>query len=293
MRQASRIAAPLLAALLAASCAHAPRSATVDHAAPQAPEVDSVTVGLWHMDETGGSRVADAGPYRLEASAGVETRTDFGRYRGARFFTRSMDSFVFVPYTPLMDPAGPFTVEAWVRPTAYGPYELTVIAGRWNQLANQQSWLLAIAGRDLRGAAAALPSPGFFDALLTGSHALGHVLFAIQPDQADAPRSFSSTAALELDKWTHVAASLDGDVVRIFVEGRLDAQYALHARIRASIAPLMLGNVIEPRRLTDFGGDLRVNPNGDNNPYYAYEGYLDELRISSAARGDFPSTRLR
>ena len=79
-------------------------------------------------------------------------------------------------------------------------------------------------------------------------------------------------------------------MVRFFIDGRLDSQYALSARIRSSPAPLLLGNSFDPRWLTRFGGRLRVRDGVDQTPYYAYEGAIDELRISRVAREGFPVT---
>mgnify|MGYP001224167379 FL=1 len=84
--------------------------------------------------------------------------------------------------------------------------------------------------------------------------------------------------------------SFDGSVVRLFIDGRLDAQYATRGRIQPSRTPLLIGNYFDTRRLSNFSGELRMEPGGDENPYYAFEGLIDELRISNAARTEFPGT---
>jgi hypothetical protein len=84
-----------------------------------------------------------------------------------------------------------------------------------------------------------------------------------------------------------VAVTFDGDVVKFWINGLLDSQYASRGRIRASDAPLLIGNYFDTRLLSDFSGNLQLDA-GDPNPYYAFEGDLDELRISSAARVSFP-----
>jgi hypothetical protein len=89
---------------------------------------------------------------------------------------------------------------------------------------------------------------------------------------------------VELNQWTHVAASYDGRVVNFYLDDRLDSQYAFEGEIRASHAPLLIGNYFDTRWLTDFGGELRVGSGVDREPYYALEGLLDEVRISSSAR---------
>jgi hypothetical protein len=257
-----------------------------------APAVDSVTVALWRFDEAAGVRCADAGPFRIAATAGSGTRVSYGRFGSAREFTRVIDSFVYTPDDPVFDPRAGLTVEAWVLAHAFGQYEDTPIAARWTQEGSQQSWLFGIVGGKARPPAARLASPGFHDALVVGGQS-GQLLFAFQPQDASQPRAFVSTQRLPLERWTHVAVSYDGQVVRFFVDGRPDAQYATLARIQASAAPLLVGNYFDTRRLTSFSGELRMEPGGDDNPYYAFEGLIDELRVSNAARSEFPGTGAR
>jgi len=285
-------------ALLGAGCAHAPNAGGAAHEAaasakarvvPEAPGADSITIALWHLDETGGARAADSGPFRLDAVSGIDTRPDFGRFRGARAFGQSLDSFVYAPYNPEFDSGGSFTIEAWIQPTAFGDYEDTPIAGRWTPLANQQSWLLSLVGRRLTPPGVAVASPGDHDGLVRQGR-YGALMFAFVPADAGLPRAFFSNRLIELNRWTHVAATSDGAVVRLYIDGLLDAQFATTGRIRSTEAPLILGNYFDPRRLTDFGGDLRNDATLDPHPYYAYQGLIDEVRLSSGARSRFPST---
>lgn len=276
-----------LAALIGLSCTRpggTPRDPRQGAARP-----DSVTIAQWRFDEAAGTRCADAGPFRLDATAGPGTRGGYGRYGSAREFTRVIDSFVYAPHNPVLDAPGGFTVEAWVLPHAFGQYEDTPIAARWTQEGNEQSWLFGIVGARIQAPATRLPSPGYHDALVLGGQR-GQLVFAFQPADASPTRAFTSSQRLVLERWTHVAVSFDGMVVQFFVDGRLDAQYATRGHIQASRAPLLIGNYFDPRRLTSFSGEMRMDPGGDENPYYAFEGLIDELRISSAARTEFPGT---
>jgi len=292
------LAAIGLGAIAASGCAHGPRGAAPSPASPGiAP--DSLTLGLWRMDETGGTRAADSGPYRLEGRAGIDTRTDFGRVRGARLFTRSIDSFVYVPYSLLLESSGGLTVEAWIHLNAYGQYEDTPIAARWTEQANEQSWMFSVLGLDIRPPFAALPGPGYHEGLVAQRAGVsastqstrGELMFVFQPEDASTPHAYFSTRRIPLGQWTHVAVSFDGAVVRMWVDGDLDAQYATRGRIRPTRAGLVIGNYLDPRWLSDFSGDLRVVNAPDANPYYAFDGFLDELRISSEARADFGYAR--
>lgn len=278
-------AALVMVAVLNLGCVRAAgRPAALTQAASGA---DSATVALWRFDETTGVRCADSGTLHLDGTAGQGTRVSYGRFAGAREFTRVMDSFVHVPYDPAMDRTGTLTVESWVYAQSYGDNDVTPIAARWTQEGSQQSWWFGIAGRRLSLGSPSVPlGPA-------GIGQTGQLVFAFQPDEAGPPRAFTSTQRLALQRWTHVAATLDGSVVRFFIDGRLDAQYATHGRIQASVAPLLVGNYFDTRQLTSFGGELRVNSLGDDTPYYAFEGSIDELRLSSVARGEFPGTGAR
>ena len=265
--------------LICAACAHAPRGSS----SSDAPlEVDSVTTALWHMDETGGTKVGDAGTFRLDAIAGIDTRTGFGRDHNGRAFTRSINSFLLVPYNPVFESGTALTVEAWIDPASYVPYEDSPIAARWTPLANEQSWILSLVGRRLISSRAPTLHQG-----LVASGGTGTLMFAYQPDAAQPSQAFFSSRPIPLNRWTHVAATFDGHVVRFYIDGVLDSQFASLGTIRHSDAPLLIGNFFDPRGLTDFGGDWRAGNTIDPNAYYAFEGMIDELRLSSAARTQY------
>ena len=289
MRRLAWLALVLLLGACAKTGVQVPKTPGI---APEAPLADSITSALWRMDETGATRVADAGPFRLIGTAGVDTRTDFGRYRSSRTFTRSVNSFVHVPYNPALEAGRGLTVEAWVNVTEYGLFELVPIVSRWSPVPNEQSWLLGIVGRKLNIASVGYDSPGLFNRYATGVPS-GRLLFMFQPEHAAAPVAWPSTSTIPAARWVHVAATVDGEVVKLYIDGRLDAQYATMGLVRSSTAPLVIGNAFDERRLTDFGGDLRWDPSQDQNPYYAFVGSIDEVRISSLARIAFDSARLR
>lgn len=255
------------------------------------PAVDSVTVALYRFDETGGLSVAEAGPFRLEGTAGVETRTDFGQFGNARRFVRSLDSFVLVPFNPLFNFDGSFSIEAWIYIDDYTLFDGAPIAARWSPLANQQSWFLGVAGYHQRGPVAGAVSGSLED--IVGRGQPGQIVFAFQPEDAAPPRTLVSTRAVQRGRWTHVAATYDGSVARIFIDGQLDTQAATSGTVRPTEAPLMIGNFLDTRWLGTFGGDLRIEQALDPEPYFAFQGLIDELRISTGARPSFPAAEWR
>jgi hypothetical protein len=277
--------AVLVACVLAGGCAHHGGAGESGNKSEEAA-ADSVTVGLWRFNETTGYRDADSGPFRLDGTSGIDARSDFGRFGSARRFQRTLQSFVVVPQNPVLQPPDAFTCEVWVYPAEFGQYELTPIAACWTEQPGYQSWLFGIGGQLLRPPIARLASPGFFNTLVGGAIP-GRLVFGLMPEEAGASRLFVSARAVRVDRWTHVAVTFDGKIVSFYIDGLLDSQYAFQGRIRPSLAPMVIGNYVDPRTLSGFGGYLRAEQT-DQNPYYAFVGLLDELRISNAARKDFP-----
>jgi hypothetical protein len=282
----------LLCALLAGEgvAAKTPKTPKPPRVPPVAPVADSVTVALWRFDENGGPRAADAGARHLDGTAGMDSRTEFGRYHSARRFERSVDSWVIVPYSPAFEGHPGFTIEAWVRVDSVATHELQVIAARWSPVPNQQGWVFGISGRNLAPPEAP-PSPGWFRSV-TGFAPAQRLVFGYQPQLAAAPIGCYSTSELPLGRWVHVAASLDGEVVRLYIDGQLDSQLTSTGPVRPTEAPLLLGSAFDPRHLTEFGGDLRMDPNAAITVYYPLIGALDEVRLSGVARARFESAPL-
>jgi hypothetical protein len=269
------------AGLLAlAGCAKPPGPPAAVTAGPGTP-VDSATVALWRMDETGGTRAADSGPHRLDAVAGEETRTAFGRFQNARIFSASVNSFLYVPPSPLLDLGPAFTIECWLAPDTFGSYEDMTIAARWSPFTDDHGWIFAVVG------ARSGYGPGWHHAFVSSGRT-GRLMFVFQPADAGVPLVYHSQTLLELDRWTHVAVTCDGQVVRFWVNGEPDGIFATSGRVRPGRAPLIIGNFFDPRFLTDFGGELRQDSSVETTPYYAFVGGVDELRISSVARTRFP-----
>ncbi|MEO5616937.1 MAG: LamG domain-containing protein [Candidatus Eisenbacteria bacterium] len=290
----------LAAALLIGGCAGGAASNGSGRSAGQPGNTDSsvpfdsATVMLWRFDETVGTRISSEGGRDVGGTAGTDTRLDLGRIGGARRFTRSIDSFIWSPHHPALQISAELTVEAWIRMEAFGQYEDTPIVSRWNSFNADQSWFLAVGGLNIQAPLATLPSPGYHNGLIPPGfqgRSLARLMFAFQPERAGPPRAFFSNERIELNRWTHVAVTFDSKVVRLFINGQLDAQFAVSDGIRAGEAPLLLGNVFDPRSLTSFGGELRVGSEVDRNPYYAFEGLIDELRLSNVARSEFPYVR--
>lgn len=255
------------------------------------PAADSVTIALWPFDENGGPVANDAGPFRLRGTAGPDARTDFGRFKSARLFDRTRQSWVVVPHNPQLDAPGPFTVEAWVNPNSWSPYELQVIAARWSPVPGEQSWVLGVSG--LKQKYPIVPiGPELFGGWLVDVPT-ARLVFVMQPADAAAPVAYASVGALPQGRWMHVAVTVDGTAVRLFLDGRMDALHASRQWLRPSLAPLVIGGFLDERRLTEVNGPLQLEGGTDYQPFYGFDGAIDEVRLSSAARTSFEADPAR
>jgi hypothetical protein len=244
------------------------------------------------MDETVGELVPDAGAHRLDGLAGLDTGIDFGRFGNARAFERSLQSFVFVPYDEALETGGLLSVEAWIYLDDHGRFEDTPIAARWTEQANERSWLFSIVGNKQDYGTQLIVTPGYHSTLVAFGLP-GQLMFALQPAFASGPQVYFSASSVTLERWTHVALTYDGEIVRFYLDGRLDGQYIFQGSIRSSTAPLLIGNYFDTRLLSDLESSSPVVVSSDPNPYYAFEGLIDELRVSSVGRGAFDRPRAK
>ena len=286
-RRVRRLATLLVAlgALALASCAHAPGNAPLARglAWTAPPAADDSTVALFRLDESAGLAFEDDLPGHAPGAYGGDTQPTFGRFRSARRFTQSINSFAYVPPSTALELGPRWTIELWVNPSAYGSFEMSVLAARWTESANEQSWVLGIVGRD-QPLGAGMPAPPDVFTTIVGGQPLGRIVFVLQPQGATPARAFVSTRAVDVGRWTHVGVTYDGAVLRFYLDGRLDAQYASTDGVRASEAPLVIGNLIDPRWLTRDQGPLRVDPALGKLPYFAFEGAIDDVRLSNVPR---------
>jgi hypothetical protein len=266
-------------ALAAAGCAHAPGRGALDAWQRAAPALTDSTTALYRFDEPTGLTLVDAGAAQRNGIYGIDTQVAFGRWRSARQFSGTINSFALVPAdrAPSLGPS--WTMQVWVRPTAYGPVECNVIAAHWTEQVDEQGWMLGMLGASRVTIPDAPPNPDLFTALLPRREG-GLVVFAYQPREAGAPRAFTSTSKLELDRWQQLTLSYDGTTLSLYIDGRLDAQYTDPNGVRDVTAPLVFGNLIDPRWLTDALGATRVPDDGTHYPFYAWVGMLDEFTLT-------------
>ena len=144
---------------------------------------------------------------------------------------------VLVPDDPTLDVADGFTVAAWLRPTRYGTQYL-VKKARHNEV------------------------DGFELSLSSG----GNVFVRFNQPSAGNAYRVDTVSSYPVDgiEWVHVAASFDGQEIRIYVNGVLEAW---------SNAP----------GLEITANDLALSIGAEDDGYRGFSGALDEVRLYDVA----------
>ncbi|GEM_PF-3704299 len=202
---------------------------------------DSNTVALWHFNETSGSTVSDGSGNGHDGFA-TGTAIAGGRFGQGRKFLGTGDS-INVDRTDFK--LAQFTVEAWIY--------IDSMAGSLNHfiVSNMHS------GVDM----------GFF---LDVQPITQQVLFTVGSGVGSDYHLFSASTINE-KQWYHIAATYDGDSMKIFINGVKDAAAAwtnLSYEV-SNTYPLKIGN---------------HNLNPWDPPDQFFDGTIDEIRISNIAR---------
>jgi concanavalin A-like lectin/glucanase superfamily protein/galactose oxidase-like protein/Big-like domain-containing protein len=188
-------------------------------------------VAAYSFEEGTGSAVGDASGNDRTGIISGATWTPVGRFGGALSFDGTND-LVSVTDTAALDLSTGMTLEAWVNPIALSNWRTVVLKEKPSGLA------YALYAHDTA-------RPGAW--INTGGADIGT----------------SATSALPLNTWTHLAATYDGAIVRIYVNGAQVGSRAMGGAIVASALP------------------LRIGGNAVWGEYFA--GLIDEVRIYNRA----------
>jgi hypothetical protein len=143
------------------------------------------------------------------------------------------------------------TVEAWIKPTAFGPNHYS------NSIACKHSWSL----NGEQGFVLRCGGSGQLSFTFCGVDTLGNPM-SWQP-------IVSPANVLTLNTWAHVAASFDGDSSRLFVNGiKVASQY-----FRGTMKP----NTSYPMRIGRLSDAVQTDAR-------AFNGQIDEVRIWNIAK---------
>jgi hypothetical protein len=188
-------------------------------------------VAAYSFDEGTGTSVSDTSGNNLNGTITAATWTTAGKYGKALSFNGT-SALVTIADHALLDLTTGMTLEAWVYPTTLSNYRTVILKERPTDLA------YAIYAND--GA----PRPSTW---IT----------------AGASATAAGTSALTLNTWTHLAATYDGAVLRLYVNG------------------LQVGSQARTGLLFVSGNPLRIGGNTVWGEYFA--GRIDEVRVYSRA----------
>ncbi len=204
-------------------------------------------VGVWHLGEASGGR-ADSTANDNDLSDNATVESGAGRLGVAADFESDNSEFLSIADASQtgLDPAGDFTVEAWIRPESFGSTARPgVVVAKDGDVSSTWNVGINVTGNN-----------SFFYIFKPGSHSL-----------------LSTASALVTTTWYHYVWRYDfvtdgASVMNIFRDGSSDATQKSNA-----VGP--------PQNSTAFVGIGARDRVGYND---FFDGLIDEVRISSAAR---------
>lgn len=209
---------------------------------------DDNTVALWNFGEGEGLTIHDEGPLNLTLKAATEGKPPEwveGKFGKAMFFPGEAKLMMDGAHNNL----GPLatmtevTLEAWVKlDPETGDTERAIF-----QNINYAHWGFRLSVRKS-----------------------GEVAWMIETDGKEVV--LTGKRKLPLDEWVHVAATYDGAVMKIFINGQQEAQQVVE------------GGLIQAPNVDS----LMVGKMGSQQPTY-FRGAINAIRISSKALSDFPT----
>jgi hypothetical protein len=167
-------------------------------------------VAAFAFDERAGASVVDAGGGGKLATIRGAKRTRAGKHGRALVFD-GVNDYVKVSDSTKFDLTTGMTLEAWVRPTGFGPHHAGVIA---KQRPGRVAYGL-FAGDGSRKRLSAQVRVG------AGARVTG--------------------ARLPLRRWSHVAATYDGTTLRVYRNGKPTASRRVRGGIDASAGQVKIG----------------------------------------------------
>jgi len=212
---------------------------------PGDPYFDNVAA-LLHMDGADGGTVfpdVNGRTWRIWTASASQTKTAQAKFGVSSMRpTTESGSYISTPSHADFDfGEGDFTVEMWVYKTAHaaGLYEGLCVR---DAIGGTRGWLLY---------KETTPANALGFAVYVGATAYG----------------IADTVAMDLNVWTHVAATRRAGTLRLFKNGALVAS-------RSDLGVLSVGAPAQPCVIGSLWG------NGSVNPSTSFLGYLDEARIT-------------
>ena len=202
-------------------------------------------MAAYSFNQATGTTVTDASGNNNTATLGSGVSwTTQGRFGSALAFDGT--GFVTVPAAASLNLTTGMTLEAWVFPTAAG-------AGVWRNVIIKED-----ASREVYN-------------LYSNTDTSAPSTWAVLTSAAHQPHGLYGPGPLPLNAWTHLAATYDGAMLRLYVNGAQVASRALAGPLKTS------------------GGVLRIGGNSIWGEHF--QGRIDEIRIYNRARLSLKSRR--
>lgn len=200
----------------------------------QEAPTDQHTVGLWHMNESSGTtNVADSSGNGNTGTSTSTTNVTTGLIGNAR--NNSASDYTSIGNNATLNPTSGLTLEAWVYPTDY--------SGGWYSIFGKDNW------NSSTGYNLFFDTNGYPQFWVSGTN----IYCAVQPP---------------LNTWTHLAATTNGSIATIYING-VPCTTTATAAITNTSSTLYIG----ARHANDGTGVTNQ-----------FSGALDEARISNIVR---------
>lgn len=169
-------------------------------------------VAAYGFNEASGTTTADASGSANTGTLGTGvTRTTAGKFGSSLVFNGS--SYVTVPNAASLNLTAAMTLEAWVYPTASGPYATTLMKEQ------PGDYVYALYG--------SAPSNPSAEINVSTAHS--------------GERVTTGPSALPLNAWSHLASTFDGSTLRVYVNGAQVASKPFSGPIATSTGALRIG----------------------------------------------------
>jgi len=231
---------------------------TEEEIKPKIPSVDKYTIALWHFDEAEGQIVMDSSPNHNDGYLGMKPEPDEGdpiRAKsplgaGNMLKFNGKGQVVTIPNTKSLNSLGnSFTIECWVNIERFSTRQ-DLVSKKWDSTPSGYLFLL---GHNKNSGLTRL----LFE---WGSH----------KERKDKIISASSDEFnMQKHKWYHIAVTCNGKEVRFYVNNGKMGKVKATVEIKPNTLPIFIGAYRDPKKISLCG-------------------YIDEVRISSSVRNNFP-----
>lgn len=143
-----------------------------------------------------------------------------------------VDEYVDIGNYPIFDFTTSLTIEAWVKASSTQP------EGYYGRIVDKYNHALQTGYTLCRDAGATAPNTAYFSFWGTDGS-----LYSV-----------NGTTIITNDQWYHLAATYDGNTMKIYVNGVLEGQKPVSKTISASTNPLRIGNAYDGNRWTPLKG---------------------------------------